>query len=98
MANARQANAVAMMVTNRNCKKVDVNCRHGVALTGLDRHKERVVMALFRRLQRVHAEFINVGNDVEARRVRRFIRRVIKEYVNISTVPQKITFSMQGIL
>jgi hypothetical protein len=53
-------------------------------------------MALFRRLQRVHAEFINVGNDVDARRVRRFIRRAIEEYVNISTVPRKIHIQYAG--
>lgn len=85
-----------MVVTKLDCKKVDVNCRHSVALTGLDRHKKRIIMALFRRLQRVHAEFINVGNDVDARRVRRFIRRAIEEYVNISTVPRKIYIQYAG--
>ena len=53
-------------------------------------------MGLFQRLAHVHAEFLILGNDVEARRVRRYIRRVIEEYVRISTVPNKIFIQFPG--
>ena len=62
-----------MVVTKLDCKKTDVNCRRSIALTGPDRHRKRVVMGLFQRLAHVHAEFLIVGNDVEARRVKRYI-------------------------
>lgn len=76
---------------------LDIYCRHSVALTGLDRHRKRVVMALFRKLERAHAEFINNGEDFKARGVRRYIRRVIEEYLSISTVPQKVYIRYRGL-
>ena len=85
-----------MVVTKLDCKKTDVNCRRSIALTGPDRHRKRVVMGLFQRLAHVHAEFLILGNDVEARRVREYIRRVIEEYVCISTVPNKIFIQFPG--
>jgi hypothetical protein len=86
-----------MVIIKVDCKRLDINCRHSVALTGLDRHRKRVMMALFRRLERAHAEFVNNGEDFEAREVRRYIRRVIEEYQNISTVPQKIYVRYRGL-
>jgi DDE superfamily endonuclease len=86
-----------MVILKVDCKRLDINCRHSVALTGVDRHRKRVVMALFRRLERAHAEFVNNGEDFEARGVRRYTRRVIEEYLSISTVPQKVYIRYRGV-
>jgi hypothetical protein len=39
---------------------------------------------------------MNVGIEVDARRVRRFIQRAIEEYVNILTVPRKVYIQYAG--
>lgn len=88
---------VSKVIVNGDCKRLDIDCRHSVALTGLDKHRKRVAIALFWRLEEAHAKFVNNGADFEARGVTRYNRRAIEEYLNISMLPHKAHIRYSGV-
>lgn len=85
-----------MVVIKKSSHSLDVNCRHAAALTGADRHKIQVALRLFRRLVRLHEEYIENGEQDLARQTRQFIGRVINYHSSIATIEQNIYVNYQG--
>jgi hypothetical protein len=61
-----------MVIFKTNSKSLDINCRHSAALTGIDRHQKRVLMALF---LRVHDNYVEEDDEGRQRIALRFMRR-----------------------
>ena len=85
-----------MAIIKKDSKKVDVNCRHSTALTGHDRHRQRVAMSLFRRLAASHVQLLADGELLAACKTKKFIRMVIREYFSASTVEAQIYIRFEG--
>lgn len=85
-----------MVVIKKSSHSLDVNCRHAAALTGADRHKIQVALRLFRRMVRLHEEYIENGEQDLARQTRQFIGRVINYHSSIATIEQNIYVNYHG--
>ena len=77
----------SMVVYKTSSKNLDINCRHSAALTGIDRHRKRVLMALFLKMRDIlHGEIDDYRAAIEIR----FMRRILGEFMTVPTIPRKI--------
>ena len=78
-----------MVVAKKDSKSLDVNCRHSLVLTGMDRHKMSTSKKLYLRLVRVHNLFLANNDEESALAIRGYIEQAIGCYKEASTVPQR---------
>ena len=82
-----------MVVYKTSSKNLDINCRHSAALTGIDRHRKRVLMALFLRMHDV------LNGEIDENRAAiaiRFMRRISGEFMAVATIPRRIYIGYVG--
>ena len=82
-----------MVIYKTSSKNLDINCRHSAALTGLDRHRKRVIMALFLRVHNIFNEEVEEFRKAIALR---FMRRISKENMTVATIPNKVSIDYLG--
>jgi hypothetical protein len=82
-----------MVIYKTSSKNLDINCRHSAALTGLDRHRKRVIMALF---LRVHSVFNEEVDEFRKAIALRYMRRISREYMTVATIPNKVYIDYLG--
>ena len=82
-----------MVIYKTNSKGLDINCRHSVALTGMDRHQKRVLVAIF---LRVHDNYVGEIDENRRRIGLRFMRAITRQFMSVATIPRKIYIRYAG--
>jgi hypothetical protein len=75
-----------MVNVKRDTKSLDINVRHSLALTGLDRHQMRVIREVLHRLNVLHNTHLEDNNFIAAAVVRRYIAAAMRRHLSVSTV------------
>ncbi len=79
-----------MLTMRREGKSLDINRRHGLALTGEIRHSKDTYYRLASRI-------FNHRATLAARRAKRFLRIVLRQFFVVASVPVIVRITFSGI-
>ena len=86
-----------MLTMRREGKSLDINRRHGLALTGEIRHSKDTYYRLASRIFNHRATLIAANQHIAARRAKRFLRIVLRQFFVVASVPVIVRITFSGI-